>query len=89
MALALDEIRKNLAGIEAVLRHGLSKALVESTNTKLRLLTRMAFGFASPTPSSPLPSWTEAATAPRYLAGRAEGTHGWLRRATIALDVSL
>jgi transposase len=41
-------IRKNLAGIEAALRNNLSNALVESTNTKLRLLTRMAFGFASP-----------------------------------------
>lgn len=41
-------IRKNLAGIEAALRNKLSNALVESTNTKLRLLTRIAFGFASP-----------------------------------------
>jgi transposase len=31
--------------IEATLTHGLSNALVESTNTKLRLLVRMAFGF--------------------------------------------
>ena len=28
--------------------HGLSNALVESTNTKLRLLTRMAYGFREP-----------------------------------------
>ena len=41
-------IRKNLAGIEAALRNNLSNALIESTKTKLRLLTRMAFGFASP-----------------------------------------
>jgi transposase len=41
-------IRKNLAGIEAALINNLSNALVESTNTKIRLLTRMAFGFRSP-----------------------------------------
>ena len=33
--------------IEATLTHGLSNALIESTNTKLRLLTRVAFGFRS------------------------------------------
>ncbi|MGH8973419.1 MAG: ISL3 family transposase [Acidimicrobiia bacterium] len=43
-----QRIRKNLPGIRAALTHGLSNALVESTNTKLRLLTRMAFGFKSP-----------------------------------------
>ena len=31
-----------------VLEHELSNALVESTNTKIRLLTRVAFGFKSP-----------------------------------------
>ncbi len=31
--------------IEATLDHGLSNALIESTNTKIRLLTRIAFGF--------------------------------------------
>lgn len=41
-------IRKHLAGIEAALIHGLSNALVESTNTKLRLLTRVAYGFREP-----------------------------------------
>ncbi len=29
------------------LKHGLSNALIESTNTKLRLITRMAYGFKS------------------------------------------
>lgn len=42
------KIRKNLAGIEAALVHNLSNALVESTNTKLRVLTRMAYGFREP-----------------------------------------
>jgi transposase len=31
--------------IEATLEHGLSNGLIESTNTKIRLLTRIAFGF--------------------------------------------
>lgn len=34
--------------INATLDHGLSNALVESVNTKIRLLTRIAFGFRSP-----------------------------------------
>jgi transposase len=33
--------------IDATLDHGLSNALVESVNTKIRLLTRIAFGFRS------------------------------------------
>ena len=36
------------AGIVAALLHGLSNARVESVNTKLRVLTRVAFGFRSP-----------------------------------------
>jgi transposase len=42
------KIRKNLPGIEAAMVHRLSNALVESTNTKLRVLHRMAFGFKEP-----------------------------------------
>ena len=41
-------ITKNRAGIEATLELGLSNALVESVNTKIRLITRQAFGFHSP-----------------------------------------
>jgi transposase len=33
--------------INATLEHGLSNALIESVNTKIRLLTRIAFGFRS------------------------------------------
>ena len=36
--------------IEATLEHGLSNALIESVNTKIRLLTRLAFGYHSPQP---------------------------------------
>lgn len=45
LAKAITEHR---SGIEAALTHGLSNARVESVNTKLRLLTRIAFGFRSP-----------------------------------------
>ena len=41
-------IRNNRDGIEAALVHNLSNALVESTNTKIRVLHRMAFGFKKP-----------------------------------------
>jgi transposase len=39
---------KHRAAIDATLEHGLSQGLIESTNTKIRLLTRLAFGFRSP-----------------------------------------
>ena len=41
------KIRRHRAAIEATLTHELSNALIESTNTKIRLLQRIAFGFAS------------------------------------------
>jgi transposase len=42
------KIKKNLPGIEAAMLNKLSNAIVESTNTKLRVLTRMAYGFKEP-----------------------------------------
>lgn len=42
------KIVKHRAAIDAALDHGLSQGLIESTNTKIRLLTRIAFGFRSP-----------------------------------------
>lgn len=42
------KVVKHRAAIDAALEHRLSNALVESTNTKIRLLTRVAFGFRSP-----------------------------------------
>jgi transposase len=47
----IDVARKITRDREAIdnnLDHGLSNGLIESTNTKIRLLTRMAFGFKSP-----------------------------------------
>jgi transposase len=39
------KIRKHRWAIENMLEHDLSNALIESTNTKIRLLIRIAFGF--------------------------------------------
>lgn len=41
-------VRKHRPAIEASIEHQLSNALVESVNTKLRLITRQAFGFHDP-----------------------------------------
>ena len=41
-------ISAHRAAIHAALTKGLSNGLVESVNTKIRLLTRIAFGFRSP-----------------------------------------
>lgn len=45
-----QRITKHRAAIDAALDSGLSNALIESTNTKIRLITRVAFGFHSPEP---------------------------------------
>ena len=42
------KIRRHRASIDATLDHGLSNALIESTNPKIRVLTRIAYGFKSP-----------------------------------------
>ena len=43
-------IVRHRAAIDAALDSGLSNALVESTNTKIRFITRVAFGFHGPEP---------------------------------------
>ncbi|RSD08009.1 ISL3 family transposase [Amycolatopsis eburnea] len=42
------KVRRQLDPIHASLRLGLSNALLEATNTKIRLLTRIAYGFRTP-----------------------------------------
>ena len=42
------KVRRHLPGIEAAMMNNVSNALIESTNTKLRVLHRMAFGFQKP-----------------------------------------
>ena len=44
------KVRRHRVAIEQALRSGSSNALAESTNTKIRVLTRVAFGFRSPQP---------------------------------------
>ena len=41
-------IRTHRAAILAAIEHGLSNGRIESVNTKIRLITRVAFGFKSP-----------------------------------------
>jgi transposase len=41
-------IARHRADIQAALTQGLSNGRVEAVNTKIRLLTRVAFGFKSP-----------------------------------------
>ncbi len=42
------KIRRHRPEIHAALEHGLSNALIESTNTKIRVITRVAYGFKNP-----------------------------------------
>jgi transposase len=44
------KIVRHRTAIDAALDHHMSNALLESTNTKIRLLTRIAFGFHGPEP---------------------------------------
>jgi transposase len=44
------KVRRHLTAIHAALQEGMSNALVESVNTKIRLITRIAFGFHGPEP---------------------------------------
>lgn len=43
-------LRAHRQSIDATLDHHLTQGLIESTNTKIRLLTRIAFGFHGPEP---------------------------------------
>jgi transposase len=70
-------IGKHRATIVATLEHGLSNALIESTNTKIRLLTRMAFGFHGAEPLIALAMLARGGYCPD-LPGR-RSTHGSVR----------
>ncbi|MBA3907990.1 MAG: ISL3 family transposase [Pseudonocardiales bacterium] len=65
---------KHRAAIDAALDSGLSNALAESTNTKIRLLTRVAFGFHSPEPLIALALLALSGHTPN-LPGRKPPTH--------------
>jgi Transposase len=66
-------------GIVAALLHGLSNAQVESVNTKLRVLTRLAFGFRSPDALIGLALLSVAGSAPIYPDAH-NPTHGYVSR---------
>jgi transposase len=68
------------AQILASIAHGLSNGLIESVNTKIRLITRMAFGFAHPGPLIALAMLTLGRAPPNP--ARPSMTHGSVRRAT-------
>ena len=63
-------IVKHRAAIDAALDSGLSNALIESTNTKIRLITRIAFGFHGPEPLIAL-AMLSLGSHPPQLPGRA------------------
>lgn len=74
LATRIETIRVR---IENTLTHGMSNALVESTNTRIRLLTRIAFGYHSPKPLIALAMLSQGPHRPQ-LPGR---THTNSRRA--------
>jgi transposase len=41
-------VKRHRSAILGAIEHGLSNGRIESVNTKIRLLTRVAFGFRSP-----------------------------------------
>lgn len=63
------KVTKHRAAIDANLEHGLNQGLIESTNTKIRLLTRIAYGFHGPQPLIALALLALGAHPPR-LPGR-------------------
>ena len=64
-----QKIVKNREAIDHNLDSGLSNGLIESTNTKIRLLTRIAFGFKGPEPLIAL-ALLALGTHPPVLPGR-------------------
>jgi len=66
--------------ILAAIEHNLSNGLIESTDTKIRLITRMAFGFKSPQALIAVALLSLGGHRPT-LPGRKK-THGYVRRAS-------
>jgi transposase len=64
-----QRIVKHRPAIDAALNSNLSNALIESTNTKIRLLTRIAYGFHGPEPLIALAMLSLGGHAP-HLPGR-------------------
>lgn len=71
---AADKVAAHRKEIEAAIDSRLSNALVESTNTKIRLLTRIAYGFHGPEPLIALAMLALGGHCPE-LPGRNRPTH--------------
>jgi transposase len=71
---AADKVHAHRPAIEAAIDSRLSNALVESTNTKIRLLTRVAYGFHGPEPLIALAMLALGGHCPA-LPGRNRPTH--------------
>ncbi len=89
-------IVKHRPAIDAALDSGLSNALIESTYTKIRVITASLSGSTAPKPSSPSPCSASAATHRSFPAGTIRsredaggiGTLGRSRRARSMLAVA-
>lgn len=76
-------IVKHWDAIAAADEHGLSNGLVESMNTKIRLISAWPSASRTPPPSSPSPCSASADTGPTYRTVKPhKSTHGSDRRAT-------
>jgi transposase len=62
-------IAKHRTSILAAIEHGLSNGRIESVNTKIRLITRIAFGFRSPDSLIALAMLSLGGTDPYFQAG--------------------
>ena len=80
-----SRIVRHRQAIDAALDHGLSQGLIESTNTKIRLLTRIAFGFRSPEALIALDHARPRRPPPRP-ARPDQDTHGSVSRALFGHD---
>ena len=67
--VAVGDIAVIADRVEATLIHGLSNARVEALNTRIRLLTRIAYGFHSPRPLIALAMLSQGPNRP-HLPGR-------------------
>jgi hypothetical protein len=76
------KIRRHLTSIHATLDHGLSNGLIESVNTKIRVITRMTFGFHNPAALIGLAMLASADSGHHSQEDDHRSTHGTGRRAS-------
>jgi transposase len=76
------KIRKHLPSVHATPGHGLSNGLIESVNTKIRVITRMALGFHNPAALIALAMLALGGLRPAPPEDDQESAHGTGRRAS-------